>query len=388
MRWLALAALAAGCAELGVITDGTSLSVGQPNRGYLLEGVRIPDRGEGFVTREVWRMRDNRFGTDELIDLLTAVGRRMHVHARDVRLVVADLSGRGGGEQLAFHRSHQSGRDVDLLYYARDASGKPFEPEAMQAFNAAGRATDGSGVTLDVPRTWLLVKELLTAPEAMVQWVFMYEPIAKRLVEHAESLGEPAWLVARARKAMRQPSASARHDDHMHVRVYCSATDRAYGCVDIGPMELLAEREAETSPVHQLLGTLATTPPAVAHPPVAPSGASVAASTASASGAAGAPGATVAAGAMSAVGAAGAAGAMGAAGAAIAVGVAGGAVGAVTAGAAGAVGMAGAAGTTGAAGTAGAAGAAAVAPVPAATVLPLGRLLRTPTDRILRRGWR
>ena len=47
---LALLALA-GCAELGVISDGTSISVGKPSRGHLIDGSRLPDRGEGFTTR-------------------------------------------------------------------------------------------------------------------------------------------------------------------------------------------------------------------------------------------------------------------------------------------------------------------------------------------------
>ena len=256
MRWLALVALVAGCAELGVVTDGTSISVGKSSRGYLVEGVRLPDRGDGFITRDVWHARDNRYGTDELIDLITAVAHRMQAQVRDVKLVVADLSGQGGGERIAFHRSHQSGRDVDLLYYMRDASGQPFEPDAMHVFNRYARAADGSGIAIDIPRTWVLVKELITAPEAAVQWIFMYEPIAQRLIEHAEKIGEPPALIARARKACRQPGDSARHDDHMHVRVYCSAADRAYGCVDIGPMELLAEREAEPSPMTELVSAV------------------------------------------------------------------------------------------------------------------------------------
>ena len=264
---ITVGAAGAGCAELGVVGDGTSISVGKPNGGYLLDGVRLPDRGEGFVTREVWQARNNRFGTDELVGLVTAVARRMQHQVRDARLVVADLSGRGGGERVAFHRSHQSGRDVDLLYYMRDAGGKPFEPDAMHVFNGAGRAVDGSGITVDVPRTWLLVKELLTAPEATVQWIFMYQPIARRLIEYAESSGEPEALIARARKAVRQPGDSARHDDHMHVRVYCAAADRAYGCLDIGPMELLAEREAEPSPVNELLRGMSPSAPSA--PPVA-----------------------------------------------------------------------------------------------------------------------
>jgi len=262
MRWLALVGMLAGCAELGVVSDGTSISVGKPSGGYLIEGVRLPDRGEGFLTREVWRARGNRFGTDELIDLVTAVAHRMAGRVRDVKLVVADLSGRGGGERALFHRSHQSGRDADLLYYMRDASGKSFEADAMHVFDAAARAIDGTGITVDIPRTWTLVKELITAPEAVVQWVFMYEPIARRLIEHAEKIGEPEALVARARKTLKQPGDSARHDDHLHVRVYCSTADKAYGCVDIGPMELLAERQAGPSPVSELLNALTMSAPA------------------------------------------------------------------------------------------------------------------------------
>ena len=42
-----------------------------------------------------------------------------------------------------------------------------------------------------------------------MQWVFMYEPIAARLIEHAEAIGEPEALIARARQALKQPGDSA-----------------------------------------------------------------------------------------------------------------------------------------------------------------------------------
>lgn len=235
----------AGCAELGIVGDGTSISVGRPSRGRIVDGVRLPTSGEGFFTREVWAARGNRYGTDEIIDLLIGVSRRLVPQTGGTRLVVADLSGRGGGPALAWHRSHQSGRDVDLLYYVRDRQGQPMEADAMRLFDGRGVARDGSGISIDIPKTWLLVKELVTAPEAPVQWVFMYEPIAALLIAHAEAAGEPEALVARARKALKQPGDSARHDDHMHVRVYCAKADRAYGCLDSGPFELLAEHEAE-----------------------------------------------------------------------------------------------------------------------------------------------
>jgi len=236
-----------GCAELGptVITDGTSVSYGKPSSGYLIDAKKLPDSGEGFKTQEIWRARNNRYGTDELLDLIVGVGRRMATKVTDVKLVVADLSSEKGGAARAWHRSHQSGRDVDLVYYMRGSDGKPFEADAMHVFDANARAKDGTGLSVDIPRMWLVVKTLITAPEARVQWIFMYEPIAAKILEQATKLGEPEALIARARKTLKQPGDSARHDDHFHVRVYCTDRDRQFGCVDIGPMELYAEREAE-----------------------------------------------------------------------------------------------------------------------------------------------
>lgn len=253
----AVSLLLAGCIELGVITDGTSISVGRASNGHLVDAARMPDKGEGFMTREIWIARDNRYGTDELVELLTGVARRLAPQMKGTKLVIADMSSRRGGggrENSAFHRSHQSGRDADLLYYMRDAQGQPFEADAMHPFDQRGRARDGSGIVVDVPRTWLLVKELVAAPEAPVQFVFMYEPIAQLLLDHAAQIGEPAAVIAKVRLALKQPGDSARHDDHMHVRVYCAKADREFGCTDMGPMELFAEREAEHSQLLELVG--------------------------------------------------------------------------------------------------------------------------------------
>lgn len=245
LRLALLAVLLGGCVELGLIDDGTSISVGRPSGGRIVDGKRLPDHGVGFFTQPTWKNRGNRYGTDELIDLITGVSARIAPRAHGVRLVVADLSKQGGGAARQWHRSHQNGRDVDLLYFQRDARGEPIEAEKMLVFGPDGVARDGTGVTIDIARTWLLVKELITAPEATVQWVFMYQPIADKLIEHAFAIGEPEWLIARARLVAKQPGDSAPHHDHMHVRIYCSRLDRLRGCIDIGPMDALAEREAE-----------------------------------------------------------------------------------------------------------------------------------------------
>lgn len=260
---LALAVALPACAELGVVTDGSSISYGRPNRGRLIDGVKLPDKGSGFTTATIWRTRGNRYGTDELVDLIKGVSRRMKKKSRAARLVIADLSGSGGGAAHKFHRSHQSGRDVDILYYVNDASGNPFEPDVMRPFDPNGDARDGSGITVDVPRTWQLVRELLTANEAYVQYIFTYRPIAEKLFEHATSIGEPEYLVTRAMKAVKQPGDSAPHNDHMHVRIYCPPSDRMFGCEDIGPLDLLAEREVEARKTVDAIALALPLPPEV-----------------------------------------------------------------------------------------------------------------------------
>jgi len=212
------------------------------------------------VTRERWVVRNNRFGTDEAVDLVVGVARRLAPKNGGVRLVVGDLSGPGGGGGGEFHRSHQSGRDIDLLYYMRSDAGKPFEADAMHVFDDKLQARDGSGLSVDVARTWQLVKQLITAREAAVQYVFMYEPIAKRLVEYAHDSGEPDELVERARRTLHQPGDSARHDDHLHVRVYCSAADRRLGCVDLGPLDFAPDEAVARQELDEVSRELSARP--------------------------------------------------------------------------------------------------------------------------------
>ena len=46
----------------------------------------------------------------------------------------------GGGASIE-HKSHRSGRDADVFYYAVDEAGRPAPPgDAMLRFNAEGRA--------------------------------------------------------------------------------------------------------------------------------------------------------------------------------------------------------------------------------------------------------
>ena len=49
----------------------------------------------------------------------------------------------------------------------------------------------------------------------------------------ATTAPEDGWyrFVVRA-KSLKQPENSGLHDDHLHVRLYCPESDRAFGCLD------------------------------------------------------------------------------------------------------------------------------------------------------------
>jgi penicillin-insensitive murein endopeptidase len=247
---LSLVVLAAGCAELGMISDGGSVSRGRTNGGRIVEPAQIPDDGDGFRTPLIWRARGYRFGTDELVDLIVGAGRRVAAAHPGGQLAVADLSPRRGGRSRQ-HQSHQSGRDVDLLFYVTDPVGLPQNVEVMRRFGPGGVSTDdrwvkGAPLRFDVARNWELVKALLTAPEAEVQYIFVYEPLALLMLDHARASGEADSVVELARSAMTQPGDAAPHDDHFHVRIFCSEADAGMGCVDRGTR--MATRKKAVSP--------------------------------------------------------------------------------------------------------------------------------------------
>jgi hypothetical protein len=58
--------------------------------------------------------------------------------------------------------------------------------------------------------------------------------LRKLLLKHAEAIGEPADLIAKAGEVLAQPARSSPHNDHFHLRIYCSADDQLEGCVDFG----------------------------------------------------------------------------------------------------------------------------------------------------------
>ncbi len=233
LRLVSLVALAcAACAELGVVGDGTTVSVGAASDGFLVDGAELADQGVGYVVPARWRARGSQWGTDELVGLIERTGARLAGELAGARLGVADLS-RAGGGLGPHHRSHQTGRDVDLLFFVTDRRGRPVMLEEMRHFGEDGTTVDGGPpLRFDVPRTWALVRVLVTDPDVAIDHLFIYAPLRSMLLDHARATGEPEALVAWAGELLSQPGDSAPHDDHLHVRNRCPRGDGA--CQDGG----------------------------------------------------------------------------------------------------------------------------------------------------------
>src|SRR5262245_40007677 len=124
---MALPLVAGGCVGPGFFTDFSSVSLGTFNQGLLRHGRRLPSDGEGYVVPPLWARRGNQFATDELVAAIRRAARRVKREYPGSTLGIGDLSQRGGGDS-ELHRSHENGRDADLIYFAVDDKGKPVRP--------------------------------------------------------------------------------------------------------------------------------------------------------------------------------------------------------------------------------------------------------------------
>jgi penicillin-insensitive murein DD-endopeptidase len=247
--WVAvLVATSVGCTGLFAHAGQDSLSLGTHSQGALIGAVALPEQGDGYLIHPDWCKRGRNFAIEELVNGLTRAFAKVQETSPGSVAYVGDLSVRRGGNS-SLHRSHESGRDVDIFFYATGVDGKPLVGlPAMLRFAADGRVAGwspgGSGRRIREPlpdarfdqrRTWLLVRALLSDPEIEVQWIFMHKPLVDLCLQEAEREGTDPALLARAREILRQPSDSQAHDDHMHVRVFCPAHNRMFGCLDKGP---------------------------------------------------------------------------------------------------------------------------------------------------------
>ena len=195
-----------------------SLSVGYPNDGWQVRSRRLRT-GPALTIKQ--SSRELCFGHPALVLMLERSAKEMAEAYPDSVMVVGDVAAEGGGP-LVGHRSHQSGRDADVAFYARDWKGRPFTPPRFVAYGADGKAKDYPGLVFDDERNWALVVSWLRDNRAGVTHVFVSKDLRTRLLDYGRRSSH-ASLVPRASVLFRQPKSASAHDDHFHVRIACPA---------------------------------------------------------------------------------------------------------------------------------------------------------------------
>ncbi len=192
---------------LPTVPTGESLSIGEANRGRLVNGVRL-ESDDLFLVRS----QDENYGTAETIEAtrraVAEVSRRFPGRPR---IVVGDLSKEHGG-RIRPHKSHQSGRDIDLGFFlVGDAQPNHFVP--LTAKN------------IDLARNWALIEALAAGDD--VQYIFIDRRVQKLLRAYAEEVEKvPAKVLDGIFEYPRKGSLTTLvrhrrgHRNHLHVRFF------------------------------------------------------------------------------------------------------------------------------------------------------------------------
>ncbi|MCA9602349.1 MAG: penicillin-insensitive murein endopeptidase [Myxococcales bacterium] len=219
-----------------------STSIGSPSNGRLESGEALPPEGPGFLRNPKSPNAEAVYGTNEMIAGLVRAAAKVHGRHPGSRVVINDVGMPGGGP-IYHHGSHQAGRDVDVLFFYRyaktgepfDSKGIPIEPDGTgDDYGDLTDPKDDVKVRFDAPRTWALMEALVTDPELDIQRIFIVEHVRTMLLDYATKSKAPAAAIERFSDVTCQPSTP--HDDHFHMRIYCSAEDIAAGCEDAQPI--------------------------------------------------------------------------------------------------------------------------------------------------------
>lgn len=196
-----------------------TLSVGAPNDGHLVRGKKL----RPSAALRLWKGNDvPSHATPQLLEVLERAAGRVRAAHPGSSVVVHALSHEEGGP-IRGKRSHRSGRDADLVLFARDARGKPAVAKKLARFGAGGRTPEG--LLFDDERNWALVDAL--ARDEAVTHVFIASALRTRLLAHARSRKVDDARVERVAAVLFADDGDEPLDALVHVRVACPAGQAA-----------------------------------------------------------------------------------------------------------------------------------------------------------------
>jgi murein endopeptidase len=180
-------------------------SVGLPNRGKLVGGVLLPDTEDYDVRRpeESWG------SSHTILNVQTAIATFRRDSGYDGKIIVGAISKKSGG-RFRPHRSHQSGRDVDIrLPKKKGADLKSDDPN-----------------DIDWVASWKLIKSFIDT--GTTEYIFLDYSRQRRLKTAAQAAGatdEELEKYIQYPRGRHTNAGVVRHNEghliHIHVRISC-----------------------------------------------------------------------------------------------------------------------------------------------------------------------
>ena len=192
-----------------------TLSVGTPSEGTLVRGRKL----KPSPAARMWNKAETpAHATPDLLKAIDRAAKKVRKNHAGSTLLVLALSNAKGGP-LAERRSHQTGRDADLVFYAVDDKGKPATSKKLARFGGDGVSRDKK-LRFDDARNWALVEALAKDP-ANVTHIFADAKIRVRLLAFAQKQGFDEERIEKVRAILFEGDATEDLDAYFHVRIGC-----------------------------------------------------------------------------------------------------------------------------------------------------------------------
>lgn len=211
-----------------------SRSIGGVVHGHLVNSVEIPQPHPALTFLDVQYQRRLFFTTDRMKKLVESAAEHVQEHYPGAVLRLGNFGNPGGGD-IPYSVSHNSGRDADLGFYLEDSEGNPAVPDDLVPLDSRGRyESDEKTYVFDTERNWRLIEGLIESGGDQLQYIFVSNPLRRKLIRRARKVDSSNKVVSRAKRLLHQPYGSLPHNDHFHIRIYCSEIDVRSGCEDVG----------------------------------------------------------------------------------------------------------------------------------------------------------
>ncbi|MBQ9395310.1 MAG: penicillin-insensitive murein endopeptidase [Proteobacteria bacterium] len=202
-------------------SEAVPYSSGRCNRGRLYHARLMPEVDGVFLRT----YRPNSWGTDTTIQALTTLFKAYHKAYPDAQPInLGDISKRRGGK-IKPHKSHQSGRDVDIGFAHLAIPDDKHKHDDKHDAKRKERFIRATQENLDLEKTWFIVETLVRTGTVKVIYVdrmvmkWLYNHVSGRLTQEQREFffSNPRHSNSSSAILQHWPG----HRNHFHVRFNC-----------------------------------------------------------------------------------------------------------------------------------------------------------------------